>query len=53
MTIGDESNDISMIKYAGIGVAMGNAVTDVKKVSNMITNDCEHNGVAKAIQAIL
>ncbi|MDF7638322.1 sugar-phosphatase [Lactobacillus sp. ESL0791] len=53
MTIGDESNDISMLKYAGCGVAMGNAVPDVKKVADMVTADCEHAGVAKAIKEIL
>ncbi|WEV43573.1 Cof-type HAD-IIB family hydrolase [Lactobacillus sp. ESL0684] len=53
MAIGDERNDISMINYAGIGVAMGNAVEEVKREADMVTTDCEHNGVAKAILTVL
>ena len=32
MTIGDNFNDIDMIRYAGLGVAMGNAADEVKEV---------------------
>lgn len=50
MAIGDEENDISMLIYAGIGVAMGNARDDVKQVSDVITSTNEENGVARAIE---
>ncbi len=50
MAIGDEENDLSMIKYAGVGVAMGNAVPAVKQVAQVITEDCDHDGVAKIIE---
>ena len=50
MAIGDEENDISMIKFAGIGVAMENAVPAVKEVANEITVDNDHDGVAKVIE---
>lgn len=53
MAIGDEENDLSMIKYAGIGVAMGNAVTSVKDNAQMVTKDCDHDGVAAAIEKVL
>ncbi len=53
MAIGDEENDLSMIKYAGTGVAMGNAVLAVKNAAQMITKDCDHDGVAEAIEKIL
>ena len=53
MAIGDEENDLSMIKYAGIGVAMGNAVTLVKDNAQIITKDCDHDGVAAAIEKVL
>ena len=33
MAIGDEENDLSMIKLAGVGVAMGNAVPAVKEAA--------------------
>lgn len=50
MAIGDEENDISMIEFAGIGVAMENAVPAVKEVANEITVDNDHDGVAKVIE---
>ncbi|GAB6168267.1 Cof-type HAD-IIB family hydrolase [Clostridium carnis] len=49
MCIGDSENDISMIQYAGVGVAMGNALDIVKEVANDITSTNEESGVAKAI----
>ena len=38
MAIGDNENDLSMIEYAGLGVAMGNAVSLVKEAANVITS---------------
>ena len=53
MAIGDEENDLSMIKFAGVGVAMGNAVPAVKEAAQRVTSDCDHDGVAEAIEKIL
>ncbi len=39
-----------MIEYAGLGVAMGNAYPQVKKVANYITKTNEENGVAHVIK---
>jgi len=50
--IGDNENDISMIEYAGLGVAMGNAIEPVKKLADYITDTNKDNGVAKAIKKI-
>lgn len=50
MCIGDNGNDISMIEYAGMGVAMGNASDEVKKIANFITDTNNNSGVAKAIE---
>jgi len=50
MAIGDSLNDIEMIQYAGIGVAMGNARPEVKKVADYITATNEEDGVAQAIE---
>ncbi|MDT8718696.1 sugar-phosphatase [Clostridium sp. 19966] len=47
--IGDAENDIAMIEYAGLGVAMGNAFTKVKKASNYITFTNDEDGVAHVI----
>ena len=50
MAIGDNENDIDMIEYAGIGVAMGNAVPKVKAVANVITGTNAEDGVASIIR---
>lgn len=50
MAIGDQANDSTMIQAAGLGVAMGNAIPEIKKLANVITEDNNHSGVAKAIQ---
>ena len=44
--VGDAGNDIDMIKYAGLGVAMENAFPEVKKAANYVTYSNEENGVA-------
>lgn len=46
---GDGLNDISMIEYAGIGVAMGNAQDIVKEKADFITKPNAEDGVANAI----
>ena len=50
MAIGDSNNDISMLKSAGISVAMGNASNTVKTNALHITDTCENDGAAKAIE---
>lgn len=47
--IGDNENDISMIEYAGVGIAMGNAIQEVKEKADYITDSNGRDGVAKAI----
>lgn len=49
MAIGDEQNDLGMIKTAGIGVAMGNAVPQLRAIADQVTADNNHNGVGEAI----
>lgn len=50
---GDDSNDVSMLRAAGIGVAMGNASPEARAAANRITGTCDENGVAAAIRALL
>lgn len=50
LAIGDSDNDISMLKFAGIGIAMGNAKDSVKKYANAITLSNEEDGVAFALE---
>lgn len=47
---GDGYNDITMIQYAGLGVAMGNAVDEVKAAADIITVTNDHDGVAKIVE---
>lgn len=47
---GDGRNDVTMVKYAGMGVAMDNACDEVKEVSNFITASNDEDGVAVAIK---
>jgi Cof subfamily protein (haloacid dehalogenase superfamily) len=48
--MGDSPNDIDMIRFAGISVAMGNACDELKQLAAHTTADCEHGGVGAAIQ---
>ncbi|KAF9404603.1 hypothetical protein HW555_014251, partial [Spodoptera exigua] len=50
MTIGDEENDLPMIEYAGLGVAMENAVASVKDLADVITDTNDNDGVAHAVE---
>lgn len=49
IAFGDAENDIPMLKYAGIGVAMGNAQQAVKDMADEITDDNDHDGIAKSL----
>lgn len=50
MAIGDNENDISMIKFAGVGVAMGNAEDIVKEQADFVTSSNDEDGAALAIE---
>lgn len=49
MAIGDSNNDIEIIKFAAIGVAMGNSVEELKKAADYVVPDNDSSGVAFAI----
>jgi hypothetical protein len=54
MACGDGLNDSSMIRYAGVGVAMQNAHEGVKSVADYVTDaDNNHDGVAEAIEKFI
>ena len=53
VAIGDNFNDVSMIKMAGIGVAMGNAEEGVKAISDFVTLANHEGGVGHAIRKLL
>lgn len=49
LAIGDQRNDIELIRWAGVGVAMGNAVPELKAVADWITRSNDEDGVAHAL----
>ena len=53
MAIGDNTNDIEMIKNAGLGVVMGNSSPQIKEFGNIIVKSNNENGVAEAIEKII
>lgn len=50
MAFGDGENDLDMIEYAGIGVAMGNATDALKKAADYVTASVDDDGIEKALK---
>lgn len=50
---GDAENDLSMVKYAGLGVVMENAIDDVKKVADYITLSNDEDGIAHVVEKFI
>lgn len=50
MAFGDGENDIEMLKYAKIGIAMGNAGKAAKANADYITNDIDQDGIKRALE---
>lgn len=53
MAFGDGLNDVSMICAAGVGVAMENAIDEVKAAADLITYSNEEDGVARTIETYI
>lgn len=53
IAIGDNLNDLDMLEWAGLGVAMGNAVPEAKAVADVVTGHCDEDGVAQFLEQIL
>ena len=52
IAIGDYNNDIGMIRAAGVGVAVANALPEVKAVADFISTSNEENAIARVIEAL-
>ena len=50
MAFGDGGNDISMLQTVGTGVAMGNALDEVKAHADYVTTDVDNDGVKNALE---
>lgn len=53
MAIGDSFNDLSMLEFAGVSVAVENAATEVKRRVDHVVSSCEQGGVAEAITRLV
>jgi 5-amino-6-(5-phospho-D-ribitylamino)uracil phosphatase len=53
IAFGDEDNDFEMIKYAGHGIAMGNAIDELKNMANDVTLTNEEDGIAVYLEKLL
>lgn len=53
IAFGDEDNDLEMIEWAGHGVAMGNAIDELKEIADAITKSNNEDGIAEYLRKIL
>jgi hydroxymethylpyrimidine pyrophosphatase-like HAD family hydrolase len=51
--VGDDMNDIPMLRGAGLGVAMGHAPAAVRDAADRVTADHDHDGVARLVDEVL
>ena len=50
MAIGDNYNDLDMLRFAGVPVVMGNSEEALKQEGWPVTLDCDSGGVARAVE---
>jgi hypothetical protein len=50
IAFGDAENDATMLKLAGIGVAMGNATEELKQIADRVTLSLDEDGIAEVIE---
>lgn len=53
IAFGDEDNDLEMIEYAGVGVAMGNAIEELKTLAKHVTKTNEQDGIGLFLEHYL
>lgn len=53
MACGDGWNDLPMLQFAGLGVAMGNAVPEVRMAAGFVSADNDHDGVGLAVEKFI
>jgi len=51
--VGDDRNDVDLVENAGLGIAMGNAVAEVRAVADLVVSGNDRDGAAEAIDAVL
>lgn len=53
ITVGDNYNDLEMIKFAGLGVAMGNAPEQVRREADYVTETNDNEGLAEFLEKLI
>ena len=53
IAIGDNYNDVEMLRLAGTSVAMGNAPEDIQRMATLVTKTNNEDGVAYALEHLL
>lgn len=53
VAFGDGANDIEMLEWSGIGVAMGNAAEEVKQHADLVTTSVDEEGILRAVEKII
>lgn len=53
MAFGDSQNDITLVEYAGIGVAMGNAVDELKAIADEVSLSNDEDGIVSTLEKYL
>ncbi|QGF24878.1 Cof-type HAD-IIB family hydrolase [Raineyella fluvialis] len=53
VAFGDNENDITMLRAAGLGVAMGNAIDALKQVADVVTTSNDDHGIARVLDGML
>lgn len=53
MAVGDSENDLEMLEYAGLGVAMGNASAEIRSRAGYVTLSNDEDGVATAVERLV
>ncbi|WP_432352869.1 Cof-type HAD-IIB family hydrolase [Sporosarcina sp. A2] len=48
---GDGPNDFEMLDYVGTGIAMGNAISELKEKADLVTDSCSNDGILKGLIA--
>ena len=50
--LGDDLNDVEMLRHAGVGIAMGNAVAEVREAADLVTSSNDEDGVVEALEQL-
>ena len=53
MAVGDGHNDLPMLRWAGVSVAMGNASAEVKAAASFVTDSCDRDGLSAALNKLV